>query len=61
MSELGKYVVSLTIEGKKATYKECRTEEELLTTIESQEFMDMVVNTNATKIDIDYVETEVIQ
>ena len=61
MNELGKYVISLTIEGKKATYKECRTKEELLTTIESQEFMDMVVNTNATKIDIDYVETEVIQ
>lgn len=61
MNELGKYVVSLTIEGKKATYKECRTEEELLTIIESQEFMDMVVNTKATKIDIDYVETEVIQ
>lgn len=61
MNELGKYVVSLTIEGKKATYKECRTDEELLSIIESQEFMDMVVNTNATKIDIDYVETEVIQ
>lgn len=61
MNELGKYVVSLTIEGKKATYKECRTEEELLSIIESQEFMDMVVNTKATKIDIDYVETEVIQ
>lgn len=61
MNELGKYVVSLTIEGKKATYKECRTEEELLSIIESQEFMDIVVNTKATKIDIDYVETEVIQ